>query len=68
MKELEEYVMENVNKLGIGMMGFGGEMILFGCKVGVINCIFVSFYVLVVYNCWVYCCLGIKINVDIGSV
>jgi len=35
LKELEEYVMENANKLGIGTMGFGGETTLLGCKVGV---------------------------------
>ncbi|MCA1052644.1 fumarate hydratase [Priestia megaterium] len=68
LKELEEYVMENANKLGIGTMGFGGETTLLGCKVGVINRIPASFYVSVAYNCWAYRRLGIKINADTGSV
>ncbi|TPF14715.1 fumarate hydratase [Priestia megaterium] len=68
LKELEEYVMENANKLGIGTMGFGGETTLLGCKVGVINRIPASFYVSVAYNCWAYRRLGVKINADTGSV
>ncbi len=35
LRKLEEYVMENANKLGIGTMGFGGQVTLLGCKVGV---------------------------------
>ncbi|MFP7735668.1 fumarate hydratase [Priestia aryabhattai] len=68
LKELEEYVMENANKLGIGTMGFGGETTLLGCKVGVINRIPASFYVSVAYNCWAYRRLGVKINANTGSV
>lgn len=68
LKELEEYVMENANKLGIGTMGFGGETTLLGCKVGVINRIPASFFVSVAYNCWAYRRLGIKINAATGDV
>lgn len=50
------------------MMGFGGEIILFGCKIGVYNCLLVSFYVFVVYNCWVYCRFGVKIYFEIGDI
>ena len=32
--KLEEYIMENANKLGIGTMGFGGQVTLLGCKIG----------------------------------
>ncbi|MBG9578324.1 hypothetical protein ABE42_03575, partial [Bacillus thuringiensis] len=37
LQQLEEYVLENANKLGIGTMGFGGETTLLGCKIGVYN-------------------------------
>ncbi|PAF18689.1 fumarate hydratase, partial [Shouchella clausii] len=37
LRQLEEYVVEHANELGIGTMGFGGETTLLGCKIGVIN-------------------------------
>ncbi|MBE4910586.1 fumarate hydratase [Bacillus luteolus] len=66
--KLEEYVMENANKLGIGTMGFGGETTLLGCKVGVINRIPASFFVSVAYNCWAYRRLGVTLNPDNGEI
>ena len=54
LQQLEEYVLENANKLGIGTMGFGGETTLLGCKIGVYNRLPASFYVSVAYNCWAY--------------
>lgn len=68
LRELEEYVMENANKLGIGTMGFGGETTLLGCKVGVINRIPASFFVSVAYNCWAYRRLGVAINPETGEI
>jgi fumarate hydratase, class I len=68
LKQLEEYVMENANKLGIGTMGFGGETTLLGCKVGVINRIPASFFVSVGYNCWAYRRLGVAINPETGDI
>jgi fumarate hydratase, class I len=68
LKQLEEYVMENANKLGIGTMGFGGETTLLGCKVGVINRIPASFFVSVAYNCWAYRRLGVAINAETGEI
>ncbi|WP_442598090.1 fumarate hydratase [Neobacillus sp. D3-1R] len=68
LRQLEEYVMENANKLGIGTMGFGGETTLLGCKVGVINRIPASFFVSVAYNCWAYRRLGVKINAETGEI
>lgn len=41
--KLEDYIMENANKLGIGTMGFGGEVTLLGCKIGVMNRLPASF-------------------------
>ena len=34
---LEDYIMKAGNTLGIGTMGFGGQVTLIGCKVGVLN-------------------------------
>lgn len=42
---LEEYIMENANKLSIGTMGFGGTTTLLGCKIGAMHRIPASFYV-----------------------
>lgn len=68
LKELEDYINENANKLGIGTMGFGGETSLLGCKVGAIHRIPASFYVSVAYNCWAYRRLGIKANAETGEI
>lgn len=68
LRKLEEYVMDNANKLGIGTMGFGGETTLLGCKIGVINRIPASFFVSVAYNCWAYRRLGVKLNPDTGEI
>ncbi|MBS4028875.1 MAG: fumarate hydratase [Ignavibacteriales bacterium] len=54
LRKLEEYVMENVDKLGIGTMGFGGNTTLIGCKVGVQNRLPASFFVSVAYDCWAF--------------
>ncbi|MGB3262151.1 fumarate hydratase, partial [Paenisporosarcina sp.] len=60
--ELEEYIVEKANTLGIGTMGFGGEATLLGCKIGVMHRIPASFFVSVAYNCWAYRRLAININ------
>ncbi|WP_445489854.1 fumarate hydratase [Niallia sp. 03133] len=65
---LEEYVMENANKLGIGTMGFGGETTLLGCKVGVMNRIPASFFVSIAYNCWAFRRLAVKVHADTGAI
>jgi fumarate hydratase class I len=68
LRKLEEYVMENANKLGIGTMGFGGEATLLGCKVGVMNRIPASFYVSVAYNCWAFRRLGVSVDPVSGEI
>ncbi|MEH7495472.1 fumarate hydratase [Neobacillus niacini] len=68
LRKLEEYVLENANKLGIGTMGFGGEATLLGCKVGVMNRIPASFYVSVAYNCWAFRRLGVSIDPVSGEI
>ncbi len=68
LRKLEEYVMENANKLGIGTMGFGGETTLLGCKVGVMHRIPASFFVSVAYNCWAYRRLGVTLDAETGDI
>ncbi|WP_163100724.1 fumarate hydratase [Peribacillus alkalitolerans] len=68
LRKLEEYVMENANKLGIGTMGFGGETTLLGCKVGVMDRIPASFFVSVAYNCWAFRRLGVQVNPETGEI
>jgi len=68
LRKLEEYVMENANKLGIGTMGFGGETTLLGCKIGVMNRIPASFFVSVAYNCWAYRRLGVVLDQETGEI
>ncbi|MDQ0216581.1 fumarate hydratase class I [Oikeobacillus pervagus] len=68
LRKLEEYVLENANKLGIGTMGFGGETTLLGCKVGVMNRIPASFFVSVAYNCWAFRRLGVQVNPETGEI
>lgn len=65
---LEEYIMENANKLGIGTMGFGGETTLLGCKVGAMHRIPASFFVSVAYNCWAFRRLGVHIDPNTGEI
>lgn len=68
LRKLEDYVLENANKLGIGTMGFGGEATLLGCKIGVMNRLPASFFVSVAYNCWAFRRLGVKINEETGEI
>lgn len=65
---LETYVMDKANTLGVGTMGFGGEVTLLGCKVGVLNRLPASFFVSVAYNCWAYRRLGMLIDAGTGQV
>ncbi len=68
LRKLEEYVLENANKLGIGTMGFGGQVTLLGCKVGVANRLPASFFVSVAYNCWAFRRQGVLIDAATGQI
>ncbi|SEO17949.1 fumarate hydratase, class I [Paenibacillus sophorae] len=68
LRSLENYIMENANKLGIGTMGFGGEVTLFGCKIGVMNRLPASFFVSVAYNCWAFRRQGVVIDTATGDI
>ncbi len=68
LRQLEQYVMEHANTLGIGTMGFGGKVTLLGCKIGVMNRLPASFFVSVAYNCWAFRRQGIHIDTHSGAI
>ncbi len=65
---LEDQVMEQANRLGVGAMGFGGNATLIGCKIGAANRLPASFFVSVAYNCWAFRRLGVRINPETGAI
>ena len=68
LRALEEYVMQKANLLGIGTMGFGGDVTLIGCKVGAINRLPASFFVSVAYDCWAFRRLGVRLDPKTGAI
>ena len=66
--ELEAAIMGEVNKLGIGTMGFGGRVSLIGCKVTALNRLPASFFVSVAYNCWAFRRLGVVLDARTGDI
>lgn len=65
---LEQYVMENVDKLKIGTMGFGGNSTLIACKVGAQNRLPASFFVSVAYDCWAFRRQGVVLDAKSGAI
>lgn len=68
LRKLEEYIMETANQLGIGTMGFGGQVTLLGCKAGVANRLPASFFVSVAYNCWAFRRQGVVLDASTGEI
>lgn len=66
--ELEASIMGEVNKLGIGTMGFGGRTSLIGCKIGALNRLPASFFVSVAYECWAFRRLGVVVDGRSGEI
>ncbi|HEY7856486.1 MAG TPA: fumarate hydratase [Terriglobales bacterium] len=66
--ELEDYVLERANTLGIGTMGFGGMVSLIGCKVTALNRLPASFFVSVAYDCWAYRRRGVVLDATSGAI
>jgi fumarate hydratase class I len=65
---LEAYIMQTAQTLGIGAMGFGGDVTLIGCKIGAINRHPASFYVSVAYSCWAFRRLGVVLDAQTGAI
>ena len=66
--ELEKYITDSANKLHIGTMGWGGEVTLLGCKIGVLNRLPASFFVSVAYECWAFRRLGVVLDPASGEI
>jgi fumarate hydratase, class I len=66
--KLEQQVMEEANRLGVGAMGFGGNASLIGCKIGAANRLPASFFVSVAYDCWAFRRLGVRLDVSSGAI
>ena len=65
---LEKDIVDEANRLGIGAMGFGGNISLIGCKIGVANRLPASFFVSVAYECWAFRRLGVRLDAKDGSI
>jgi fumarate hydratase class I len=68
LRKLEEYTMKHANHLGIGTMGFGGQVTLIGCKIGAYNRLPACFFVTVAYDCWAFRRLGVNIDSKTGEI
>ena len=65
---LEAEIMEEANRLGVGTMGFGGNVSLIGCKIMAANRLPASFFVSVAYDCWAFRRLGIRVDAASGAI
>ncbi len=66
--ELEQRVMDEANRIGVGPMGFGGAVSLIGCKIGAANRLPASFFVSVAYDCWAFRRLGVRLDARTGAI
>ncbi len=66
--QLEASIMGEVNRLGVGTMGFGGRVSLIGCKIVALNRLPASFFVSVAYNCWAFRRLGVVLDARSGAI
>ena len=66
--ELEASIVQEANRLGIGAMGFGGNVSLIGCKIAAANRLPASFFVSVAYDCWAFRRLGVRLDAHDGAI
>jgi len=66
--KLEEEIMEQANRIGVGAMGFGGKASLIGCKITAANRLPASFFVSVAYECWAFRRLGVRLETSSGAI
>jgi fumarate hydratase class I len=65
---LEAEIVAEANKLGVGAMGFGGNVSLIGCKITAANRLPASFFVSVAYDCWAFRRLGVRLDAATGAI
>ncbi len=66
--KLEQEIMDEANKLGVGTMGFGGRVSLIGCKITAANRLPACFFVSVAYDCWAFRRLGVLLEAQNGAI
>ena len=66
--KLENTIMRDANKLGIGTMGFGGNVTLIDCKIGAYHRLPASFFVTVAYDCWAFRRLGVVLDASTSAI
>ncbi len=66
--KLEAEIMQEANRIGVGAMGFGGNVSLIGCKIAAANRLPASFFVSVAYDCWAFRRLGVMLDVSSGAI
>jgi fumarate hydratase class I len=66
--ELEDRVLKEANTLGVGAMGFGGNVSLIGCKIAAANRLPASFFVSVAYECWAFRRLAVRLDAKDGAI
>jgi fumarate hydratase class I len=66
--KLEDEIMEEANRIGVGAMGFGGGVSLIGCKITAANRLPASFFVSVAYDCWAFRRLGVHLDAKTGAI
>ncbi len=66
--KLESEVMDQANRIGIGAMGFGGNVSLIGCKIAAANRLPASYFVSVAYDCWAFRRLGVRLDAPSGAI
>jgi fumarate hydratase, class I len=65
---LEAEIMDEANRIGVGAMGFGGNVSLIGCKVAAANRLPACFFVSVAYDCWAFRRLGVRLDAESGAI
>jgi fumarate hydratase class I len=65
---LEAKIMEEANRIGVGVMGFGGRASLIGCKITAANRLPASYFVSVAYDCWAFRRLGVRLDAISGAI
>src|SRR5437868_12059919 len=65
---LEAEIMEEANRIGVGAMGFGGNVSLIGCKITAASRLPASYFVSVAYDCWAYRRLGVRLDASSGAI
>jgi len=66
--DLEARIMDEANRIGVGPMGFGGNVSLIGCKIAAANRLPASFFVSVAYDCWAFRRLGVRLDAAGGAI